>query len=105
MCSWRGDTLPFCAYLGVPEGVSQGEAALGPSDTLTWAYQRASARVKRPSASVLLTSIVLPFAAVRISPGRMPLRKGHGNSVNFNFPGLHAPMGGGGGKYPQAGRD
>ena len=34
------------------------------------AYQSASARTSRPSASVLLISIVLPFAARRMSPGR-----------------------------------
>mmetsp|Transcript_4927 Transcript_4927/g.20294 ORF Transcript_4927/g.20294 Transcript_4927/m.20294 type:complete len:254 (+) Transcript_4927:2014-2775(+) len=36
------------------------------------AYTSASARVRRPSASVLLTSIVLPLDAVRMSPGRRP---------------------------------
>ena len=35
------------------------------------AKTRASARVSRPSASVLLTSMVLPLEAVRISPGCM----------------------------------
>ena len=34
------------------------------------AYQSASARTSRPSASVFVTSIVLPFIAVRMSPGR-----------------------------------
>mmetsp|Transcript_25948 Transcript_25948/g.86971 ORF Transcript_25948/g.86971 Transcript_25948/m.86971 type:complete len:200 (+) Transcript_25948:419-1018(+) len=35
------------------------------------AYTRASARVSRPSASVLITSMVLSLDAVRMSPGRM----------------------------------
>merc|ERR1719215_784323 len=35
------------------------------------AYTRASARVRRPSASVLSTSMVFWLDAVRISPGRM----------------------------------
>ena len=34
------------------------------------AYQSASASTSRPSASVLMISIVLPFIAVRMSPGR-----------------------------------
>lgn len=36
------------------------------------AYTSASASVKRPSASVLFTSMVLPLDAVRMSPGRRP---------------------------------
>mmetsp|Transcript_25600 Transcript_25600/g.64082 ORF Transcript_25600/g.64082 Transcript_25600/m.64082 type:complete len:224 (-) Transcript_25600:1125-1796(-) len=36
------------------------------------AYTNASASVRRPSASVLFTSMVLPFDAVRMSPGRRP---------------------------------
>ena len=36
------------------------------------AYTSASARVRRPSASVLFTSMVFPFDAVRMSPGRRP---------------------------------
>ena len=34
------------------------------------AYQSASARTRRPSASVFVTSIVLPFTALTMSPGR-----------------------------------
>ena len=33
-------------------------------------YQSASASTMRPSQSVLITSIVLPFIAVTMSPGR-----------------------------------
>ena len=40
------------------------------------AYQSTSARTKRPSASVLITSIVSPFIEVTISPGRTALPDG-----------------------------
>ena len=36
------------------------------------AYTKASASVRRPSASVLFTSMVLPLDAVKMSPGRKP---------------------------------
>ena len=37
---------------------------------------RASARIRRPSASVLLTSTVLPFSWVMMSPGRVAVPEG-----------------------------
>src|SRR5207249_398634 len=50
-----------------PVSVARSRTCVAP---FSRAYQSASARTSRPSASVFVTSIVLPFAAVRMSPGR-----------------------------------
>mmetsp|Transcript_3341 Transcript_3341/g.7809 ORF Transcript_3341/g.7809 Transcript_3341/m.7809 type:complete len:312 (+) Transcript_3341:238-1173(+) len=52
--------------------VSVATSTMDVQPTVCSAYTSASARVRRPSASVLLTSMVLPLDAVRMSPGRMP---------------------------------
>ena len=39
-------------------------------------YQSASARTRRPSASVLMTSIVVPDIALMMSPGRVAVELG-----------------------------
>ena len=49
-----------------PVSVARSTTRSAPSDT---AWCRQSASTSRPSASVLLTSIVFPFAAVTMSPG------------------------------------
>ena len=51
-----------------PVSVAMSTIASTPSAS---AYTSASASVSRPSASVLITSIVLPFDAVSTSPGRI----------------------------------
>src|SRR5437763_278010 len=50
-----------------PVSVARSSTCVAPSRR---AYQSASARTRRPSASVLMISIVLPFAARTMSPGR-----------------------------------
>jgi hypothetical protein len=62
---------PPSAMMQAPVSVATSTMALTPA--FSWAYHIASASVSRPSASVLFTSIVLPLAAVRMSPGRSPL--------------------------------
>mmetsp|Transcript_58070 Transcript_58070/g.160579 ORF Transcript_58070/g.160579 Transcript_58070/m.160579 type:complete len:304 (-) Transcript_58070:866-1777(-) len=72
--SSSGDHIP--AYLSpratmhAPVSVAMSTIA---STSSFSANTRASARVRRPSASVLITSIVFPLDAVRISPGRIAL--------------------------------
>ncbi len=56
------------AITQAPVRVAKSTIASTPSLS---ANTKASARVKRPSASVLFTSIVLPLDALRISPGCM----------------------------------
>ena len=49
-----------------PVSVARSTRRVAPSRT---AYTSPSARISRPSASVLMTSMVVPFMAVRTSPG------------------------------------
>ena len=50
-----------------PVSVARSRRCVAPDSR---AYQSASARISRPSASVLEISIVLPLSAVTMSPGR-----------------------------------
>ena len=65
-------TLPR-ATLTAPVNVAASIMCVAPRRV---AYTRASAKTKRPSASVLITSMVLPFMAVTISPGRVAVPLG-----------------------------
>jgi hypothetical protein len=63
---------PPAALSPVSVAMSTTAPTLAPSPSppaLSWANQMASARMRRPSASVLLTSTVLPDAVARMSPG------------------------------------
>lgn len=61
---------PPSAMMHAPVSVAMSTIAATPH--FSCANHSASASVSRPSASVLLTSTVLPAALVRMSPGRRP---------------------------------
>ena len=63
-----------------PVSVATSTILSAPSDS---AWQRQSASTSRPSASVLLISIVVPFEAVTMSPGRIECPDGMFSAISL----------------------
>src|SRR5882672_5659902 len=93
----------------MPRSFPRTPAAIGPSATTqapvrvarsiassrsgrVEAYDRASARTSRPSASVLRTSTVLPFMILRMSPGRRAPPPGMFSAIPMKIGRAHAEL-------------